>query len=124
MEEMQNVRAYRKKYGYSAQQVAKAVNVTIGFYYNIENGKRHIGTNLARDLANFYGVSVDSILGRDPVKEMVTFSEPEVVDILSQIASMLNEAESKGVLTEAEKIDFFKNAYKELEFLLYRKTKK
>ena len=115
------LREYRKKHKYSAQQVADAINVSLSFYYNLENGQRGLTNETAVKVANFYGVSVDSVLGVEPVQDPVYFKEEEIVDILSDLKAGMNEAVAKGLLTEDEKIDFFEKTYKEFEFLIYRK---
>ena len=121
MQEHTVLREYRKKHKYSAKQIADALNVSLSFYYNLENGQRGLTNEMAVKVANFYGVSVDSILGVEPVQDPVYFKEEEIVDILSDLKSAMNEAVAKGLLTEEEKIDFFEKTYKEFEFLMYRK---
>jgi len=121
MQEHTVLREYRKKHRYSAQQIADALNVSLSFYYNLENGQRGLTNEMAVKVANFYGVSVDSILGIEPVKEQIRFTEDEINEVLSDLKAAMNEAVSKGLLSEQEKIDFFKKSYKEFEFFMYQK---
>ena len=115
------LRRTRKKHKYSAEQVAEILGISVSFYYNVENGQRGLTNEMAVRLANLYGVSVDSILGIEPVKDQIHFTEDEINEVLSDLKAAMNEAVSKGLLSEQEKIDFFKKSYKEFEFFMYQK---
>ena len=49
--------------------LAELLRCTQACYSNYENGKRDIPTEVLNTLADFYGVSVDYLLGRTCVKE-------------------------------------------------------
>ena len=48
--------------------IAKLLNCTQACYSNYENGKREIPPSVLEKLADFYGVSVDYLLGRTNTK--------------------------------------------------------
>lgn len=49
--------------------IAKVLNCTQACYSNYENGKREIPPAVLEKLADFYGVSVDYLLGRTSIKK-------------------------------------------------------
>lgn len=50
------------------EDLAKLLNCTQACYSNYENGRRDIPTENLIQLADFYGVSVDYLLGRTNIK--------------------------------------------------------
>lgn len=59
------------------QDVADAVNCSQAVYSRYENGEREPSKDTLNRLADFYGVSVDYILGRDPVADVPPTREPQ-----------------------------------------------
>ena len=55
----------RKKSKLRQQDVADAINCSQAVYSRYENGEREPSKDVLRSLADFFGVSVDYILGRD-----------------------------------------------------------
>lgn len=51
------------------EDLAKLLNCTQACYSNYENGKRDIPTQALSQLADYYCVSVDYLLGRTSVKD-------------------------------------------------------
>lgn len=59
----------RKNRGCSQSEVAKYLNITTAAYQNYETGRREANyTNLSK-LADFYGVTTDYLLGREPLPD-------------------------------------------------------
>ena len=54
----------RKVKGYSQQACAKAANVSVTQYQNYEYGKSEPTAKVLIALADFYGVSIDYLVGR------------------------------------------------------------
>ena len=70
MEKYQRIRDLREDHDMTQEQVGKAVNVPQRTYAYYESGQRMVPPHVLRDLADFYQVSVDYILGRTDKKEM------------------------------------------------------
>ena len=58
-----NVKALRKKQHITQEQLAEAMGVTAGAVYKWERGVSTPDIGLVMDLANFFGVSVDALVG-------------------------------------------------------------
>ncbi|GAB2046272.1 helix-turn-helix transcriptional regulator [Agathobaculum sp. TL06] len=48
----------------SQEEVAKALHIPRATYCNYENGRRNVPNDILCDLADFYNVSLDYLLGR------------------------------------------------------------
>ena len=62
------IRDLREDRDLKQEDLAKLLNCTQACYSNYENGRRDIPTETLNQLADFYGVSVDYLLGRTNVK--------------------------------------------------------
>lgn len=62
---MKILRDLRKNTGLTQEEVAKFLNITRGAYANIEGGKREPDFATISALADYFGVSVDYLLGRE-----------------------------------------------------------
>lgn len=87
METKDILKNLRKDKGYKTmQEFCNAVNISFSTYQNYETGKRLPTAEILMQIADFYKVSTDYLLGRTPVKEMNTLpigalSEEEVKEI-------------------------------------------
>lgn len=84
-------------------EIAKEINITQFTYSNYENGKTEPTVEILCQLANYYGVSLDYLVGRDFNNEFGYMSEEEQglvrefrklnklnkVRIISQLAGLL-----------------------------------
>jgi len=61
---MNNLKKIRKEKGVTQDQIARYLNISRAAYTNIENGKRDPDSQTMIRLADYYGVSVDELLGR------------------------------------------------------------
>ena len=61
---MNSLKKIRKEKGVTQDQIAQYLNISRAAYTNIENGKRDPDTNTVLRLADYFGVSVDELLGR------------------------------------------------------------
>lgn len=59
----------RKERKLSQEVVAKAVNISYHSYRRYENDEREPQASVIRDLADFFGVSTDYLLGKTDLKE-------------------------------------------------------
>lgn len=93
METKDILKNLRKDKGYKTMQdFCNAASISFSTYQNYETGKRLPTAEILMQLANFYNVSTDYLLGRTPVRAMNTLpvgalSEEEVKDIDAAIAS-------------------------------------
>ena len=65
----ERIRNLREDKDLSQQDMADYLHCTQVCYSNYENGKRDIPSEAWTSLADFYGVSVDYLMGRTNVKE-------------------------------------------------------
>lgn len=65
----QRIRDIREDKDLNQEDLAKVLNCTQACYSNYENGKRDIPSEVWEQLGDFYGVSVDYLMGRTNVKE-------------------------------------------------------
>ena len=93
METKDILKALRKDKGFSTMQdFCNAANISFSTYQNYEAGKRLPTAEILMQLADFYKVSTDYLLGRTPVRAMNTLpvgalSEEEVKDIDAAIVT-------------------------------------
>jgi len=64
----ENIRSLRIDSGYTQQQIADYLNIKQNTYSQYEVGTLHYPVDALMKLADFYGVSVDYLLGRTDVK--------------------------------------------------------
>ena len=64
----QRIRDLREDNDLHQEDIAKLLNCTQACYSNYENGRRDIPTEVWNQLASFYNVSVDYLMGRTNVK--------------------------------------------------------
>ena len=64
---MNALKTLRKNKGVSQTEVARAIGTTQPVYANYELGKREPSFDMLNALADYFGVSVDAVLGRDDV---------------------------------------------------------
>ncbi|MBQ6877268.1 MAG: helix-turn-helix transcriptional regulator, partial [Oscillospiraceae bacterium] len=59
----ENIKFYRKEKGFTQEQLAEAMGVSVGAVSKWENGASAPELSLVMELADFFGTSVDSLLG-------------------------------------------------------------
>ena len=65
----QRIRDLREDNDLQQEQLAQLLNCTQACYSNYENGKRDIPSEVWNQLATFYNVSVDYLMGRTNEKK-------------------------------------------------------
>lgn len=105
----------RKKHGYTIQTVADGIGIAVRTYQNYEYGQREISAEALFNLANFYNVTTDYLLGRKP-------PEPDALDVVleKKRATALEKKIVKGYLEvplekRAELMDFLQKAVAEVQ---------
>ena len=64
----ERIRNLREDKDLKQEDVARVLHCSQACYSNYENGKRDVPTAVLHTLADFYGVSVDYLIGRTHVK--------------------------------------------------------
>lgn len=73
-EKSNNLKSIRKERGLTVKEVVDGTGIPMRTYQNYEYMEREIGAGALGKLADFYGVSTDSLLGRpsaDPQKDVI-----------------------------------------------------
>lgn len=104
----------REKRGLTKKQLADAIGIKERAYLTYEYGQRDVSTELLQKLADFYGVTTDCLLGREPAPErddlstvVKNSSVEELEDILIRRYLELPNAQRQAVL------DFLRRAIQE-----------
>ena len=71
----EKIKALRKQKGITAKKVAEALNILPDTYRNYETGRREPNLETLSNIAEYFGVSTDYLLGRE------TFQDP--IDLLN-----------------------------------------
>ena len=58
---MENVKKYRKKYGYSYSKMAELLGISKPYYWQIENKKRNLSYLMAFKIANIFNLKPDEL---------------------------------------------------------------
>lgn len=69
METKEILKKIRKQKQLSAKEVADGCNMSVGVYQKYESGERNLGVPALKALADFYGVTTDYLLGREPAPD-------------------------------------------------------
>ena len=90
-----NIKTLRKKMGFTQVELAERLNVSQSTITSWENGTRRPDLDLLPVIAQIFGVSVDELLGREPV------SEQELIDAEAAIRERLRRDPSYRLLFDA-----------------------
>lgn len=78
---MLRLREIRLNRSLTQKEVAESIGCTVGAYSKYETGDRDPSITTLKRLADFYGVSVDYLIGRDMVEmESLTVYEKDLVN--------------------------------------------
>ncbi|MGI6006615.1 MAG: helix-turn-helix transcriptional regulator [Ruminococcus sp.] len=58
----QNLRFFRKAYGYTQEQLAEVLNIQRQSYCNYENGRRTPSIEILADITELYGITLDMLI--------------------------------------------------------------
>lgn len=92
METKDIIKGLRKKHGYTVEQVSSGAGIPKSVYPKYESGILNAGVPVLCKLADFYGVTVDYLLGREETKKP---------DMLTLLAQEFNLTEIEKVLVQA-----------------------
>ena len=60
---------YREKFEYSQEYISKEISISRSTYANWERGYRQPSINQFAQIADFYNITLDDLLGRTDIKE-------------------------------------------------------
>jgi transcriptional regulator with XRE-family HTH domain len=82
---IKRLREVRKKKGLTQKQVAEHIGITQNAYSYWETGRNKIDNESLNKLADFFGVSVDYLLGRDTTEGGGDPVDPEVLEYIDEL---------------------------------------
>ena len=80
METKDIIKNLRKSRGYTVKQVASGTGISENVYPKYESGILNAGVPVLVKIADFYGVSVDYLLGREPASPLLDIPTKPVDD--------------------------------------------
>ncbi len=102
----ENIKFYRKEKGFTQEQLAEAMGVSVGAVSKWESGASVPELSLIMELADFFEISVDALLG---YKTRNNFAE----ETAERIDSLQDDKKYNEAITEAEKaLKKFPNNFK------------
>lgn len=115
METKDILKSLRKAKGYSTMlDFCSAIDISFSTYQNYESGKRVPTADILLKLADFYGVSVDYLLGREtepkPLDQLVKINGLTITEEVLLEEYMKLDPQKRKVI-----IDFMKSGIKEAE---------
>lgn len=93
----ENIRKYRKERGLTQEQLAEALGVTTGAVYKWEAEKSLPEIGMLMEIADFFDMSVDVLLGYEVRKN-------DKENMLERLNDLVRSRNPKGVEQEAEKV--------------------
>lgn len=92
METKDILKTLRKARGYtSAKDFCKAIGISFSTYQNYESGSRVPTVEMLIKIADFYGVTTDFLLGREPVPKPLAdlnLSEENEIEVIDKYMSL------------------------------------
>jgi len=64
------LRDLRKRLGLTAEEIARGLNISTGYYYKLERGEKRLNVDHLNNLARFMNTSVDYLLNLDDREEI------------------------------------------------------
>lgn len=98
------LRELRKERKLLQRTVAEAINCSQAVYSRYENGEREPSNDVLATLADFYGVTIDYLLGRDDPPPPPR--GPETQRVIDAILAKLAQLDEEGLKNEEAHIDF------------------
>lgn len=82
----------RKSKNISQEQAANALGISVRAYQNYEYEQREPNIEMINKLADFYGVTTDYLLGREPLPNPLAGCEKDEVAVIEKYLSLPSEA--------------------------------
>jgi len=88
----QRLKKLRKEKGYTQQELANKLNKSKSTISSYESGRRNPDINVIRDIANFFNVSADYLIGKSKIRtsngkiKQAIEDNPELLDFWEQVS--------------------------------------
>lgn len=82
----------RKSKNISQEQAANALGISVRAYQNYEYEQREPNIEMINKLADFYGVTTDYLLGREPLPNPLAGCEKDEAAVIEKYLSLPSEA--------------------------------
>lgn len=82
----------RKSKNISQEQAANALGISVRAYQNYEYEQREPNIEMINKLADFYGVTTDYLLGREPLPNPLAACEKDEAAVIEKYLSLPSEA--------------------------------
>lgn len=92
----EKIRTLRKEMGLTQEQLAEALGVTTGAVYKWESGRATPELSLIADIADFFCVSIDALIGYE-------FRNNDKEAVVQRLKQYVHDRETKDALSDAEK---------------------
>jgi transcriptional regulator with XRE-family HTH domain len=94
------LKEFRKEKNLSQSEVAKAIGVTQASYSKYESGETQMTYQVMFKLADFYGITIDELLGHKPLNGLI---DKKTLEILHKMKEDLEELETNAIEGTPEK---------------------
>lgn len=81
----------RKSKNISQEQAANALGISVRAYQNYEYEQREPNIEMINKLADFYGVTTDYLLGREPLQNPLAVCEKDEAAVIEKYLSLPSE---------------------------------
>ncbi len=115
---MNNLKNLRKAKGLTQKEVAQFIGISQNNYSYWENGKVKIDNASLQKLADFFGVSIDNLLGREVKTNLTTQTKPTLIvpekyrDVLIACNDGAEDLTQEDIDAIVRFIEFTKNSKK------------
>lgn len=76
-----NLKSIRNERKLTGSEVAEYLNISVSFYYSLEAGRKTLTQEYLEKLSDFYGVSIDYLLGRTAIEEINPETANELLEV-------------------------------------------
>lgn len=85
---MKSLKILRKKRNLTQKDVADAIGITFQTYSYYETGRTNLTPETLCKLADFFGVTIDELLGRTPqLFDDARIDRPEIIELFNQLSA-------------------------------------
>ena len=99
---MKNLKLLRKKSGLSQRDFAEIIHASQNTVSQWESGKREPSYAIAREIANYFNVSVDYLLGIEEKTAPLELSLTEKQQLILDLAEQLSDEDAKKLIDYAK----------------------
>lgn len=75
------LREIRNRLGLTAEEIAEALNISVGYYYKLERGEKRLNVDHLNQIAQFLNVSIDYLLNLDDREEKFPSLASNIIEV-------------------------------------------